>query len=364
MKDPNSKSLVREVILSTGLFLLAFLATAELLHTTIRSPLDLHADERSEKLEMIRQWHDKIFSAAFGSSHVHNGFSAKVFDAQLQGTPLATHTANLAIEGGSQTEQRVLALRFVGQLPINAPTDTPPQPCLVMLELGAGANFTNDHLIHPRAINIYDWQSLSFVRQLTDVSMPRVKRYGRIGYAVTASGLYYLNVGMLSNKIFAPPLSNSVLDDQTREDRRGQLRLPDAPEATSHIAQILAARPRDLPSTPGILVAGNSNLIAQLTEASPLKGVSFVYFEMPKVGDVNGATDFPDHISVPTKDGTKQVPIINLARPDRFPQLYNPVLWHDDSHLNGRGSEVLSALLAQQLKLWYASHGLPLHCGG
>ena len=240
----------------------------------------------------------------------------------------------------------------------------PSQPCLVMLELGAGANFTNDHLVHPRAINIYDWPTARFISHFVAPGMSKSQRFGRVGYALIASGLYYGNVGMLSNAIFSPPLNRKLIADQTADDRRGQLVEPENPAATSRIASLIASAPAKLPIVPSILTHGSSELIAQLAGASDVPDVSFVYFEMPKVGDVSGTQEFPDHLDVTTQHGTTEVPIINLARPDRFPQFYNAALWHDDAHLNGNGAALVSTVFAQQLKLWYAAHALPHPCGG
>ena len=141
---------------SLGLFLLGFCVMAAMLHVLVRDSLHLHADIRSEKLLIMQQWQGRAVSSSFGSSHMHDGFDPRAFDDELQGTAFATRSINGAVAGGSQSEQRVMALEFVRGLRW-PPVDTggqSPQACLVLLEITAGANFTNDHLVHPRAINI------------------------------------------------------------------------------------------------------------------------------------------------------------------------------------------------------------------
>ena len=341
----------REILLAAGLFVLGFLFAAALLHTLLPDPINLHADMRSEKLAMLASWQGRYTSAAFGSSHVHNGFDAKSFDRAFN----KTRSANLAIAGGSQSEQRVMALRFVRQL---TPPDV-PSACLVLLELGAGVNFTADHLVHPRAIDIYDLPTARLVTHFVTPGMSLTQRFGRQGYAVAAAGLHYANIGMLSNLIFAPPLDPALLADQTRDDRRGQrvesFSAANQPSMRRELASLDLAHPTPEPE---ILSPGHAELIEQLTRASPVHGLAFAYVKMPLINDPAHLPTLPDHLTV---DG-QQVPIVDLARPDRYPQLYNLRLWHDDSHLTGEGAALASTLLAQQLTLWYAQHGSPAPC--
>ena len=340
----------------------AFLLTAALLHTLLPDPMTLHADVRSEKLEMLREWHGQVFSAAFGSSHVHFGFDPRAFDHTLAGTPLATSSANLAIEGGSQSEQRVMALQFLNQLESPSASQIRREPCLILLEIGAGANFTRYHLVHPRAINIYDWPTTVFITHFLLPGASTEQRLGRIGYALTSASLHYLNTGMLSNTIFSPPLNQAILDDQTIDGRRGELVTAGSAQVTESIRRDNARHPPTLPLTNFPLTAGASDLVAQLATSPHAARASFVYFEMPKAGDVFGAYRLPDELDVPTSRGLLTVPIINLARPDHFPQFYEPALWHDNAHLNGQGAQVVTGVLAEQLKLWYATHPMPQPC--
>ncbi len=353
-----------EIARSLACFAMAFLVTAGVLHAALGDTLHLHADMRSEKLEMMREWHGNVFSAVFGSSHVHDGFDPRAFDRTLAGTPLATHSANYAVEGGSQSEQRVMALRFLKQLESPASAGAPAQPCLTILEFGAGANFTNDQLVHPRSINIYDWQTARLITHFVAPGMPLRQRMGRIGFALAGATLHYANVGMLSNAIFAPPLSQKMMTFQTADDRRGIDPQPENPWFVKDYQRRLADRPAVLPITQGIVTPGSYELIEELAAAATIPNVSFVYVVMPKTGDVLGAENLPDQLTVQTAHGAIEVPMINLARPDRFPQLYDPSLWSDPAHLDGRGAYLATQVLAEQLQQWYGGHGMPHPCGG
>lgn len=344
---------------AVGLAALGFITVAGLLHAAIRDPLHLHADARSEKLLMLDRMQGTVYSAVFGSSHIHNGFDPRVFDRDTVGSPAETHTLNLAIEGGSQAEQRVMALEFLRHL-----TPPPAKPngrgdaCLIMLELNAGANFQTMHLVHPRSINVYDWPTARFISHLTNPGMSLSQRVGRSGFAMAAFALHTMNVGMLSNRIFSPPIDEATYEEQTRNDQRGQkLEQVDA-KNDLYIRNELAHEPAHPATEQGDLTPGNSELIASLAAASPQPGISFVYFVYPKIEDLAAMPQYPDHLTV----GSREIPILNLARPDLYPAVYDPKLWHDPAHLDEAGAAVVTGLFAQQLKAWYAAHGAPPAC--
>jgi hypothetical protein len=347
----NGSSLTKAV----ASFLASFVITAGVVGLAIRDPLHLHADVRSEKLQIMQNSAGVATSAAFGSSHLHYGFDPRAFD--LGG--LRTHTVNLAVEGGSQTEQRVMALEFLKGL--KAPTaSSGPQVCLILLELNAGANFTNEHLVHPRSINIYDWQTTRFISRLTSPGMGLTRKAGRVGFAVAAMGLHYLNVGMLSDEIFAPPIDQTVLAYQTADDRRGIKITPVHDYETAAMQRLITSYPAGLTTSKGEITAGLADLISELAKASPVSNLSFAYVIMPRLDNLRSYETYPDEMDV---SGHK-VAILNLGRPDVFPQLYKAGLFSDDSHLNERGAALTSGLLAEQLRQWYATHGAPDRCGG
>ena len=356
MQPPTRATSPRHILAAIGACALGFVAVAGLLHLLIGDGLALHADIRSEKLLLMQQWRGQAYSASFGSSHVHNGFDPRAFDRALAGTPAETRTVNLAIAGGSQTEQRTEALEYLRHFQAPAP----PQACMVLLELNAGANFTNEHLVHPRAINIYDWPTTRFVWQLTSPDMGLRQRGGRMGYAIAAMGLHYLNVGMVSSAIFAPSLNREMLATETANDRRGLYVIADTPRVRSEIKAIIAARPESPTPAPLPLLPGNRSLVDELQKARPVKNLSMVYIVMPKLEDLTSYPVTPD--SITTSAG--QVPIVNLARPDRYPDIYQQQYWQDSTHLNEDGAALASTYLATALKSWYALHGWPARCGG
>jgi hypothetical protein len=351
----NRSSLLKAV----ASFLASFVITAGVVGLAIRDPLHLHADVRSEKLQIMQDWAGVATSAAFGSSHLHYGFDPRAFDRSFDLGGLPTHTVNLAVEGGSQSEQRVMALEYLKGLKAPA-AGASPQACMILLELNAGANFTNEHLVHPRSINIYDWQTTRFISRLTTPGMSLPRKAGRVGFAVAAMGLHYLNVGMLSDEIFAPPIDQTVFAYQTAEDRRGIKITPVRSFETAAMQKLIDGYPKGLTTSKGEITGGLADLVSELDKASPVRNLSFAYVVMPRLDNLRSYETYPDEMDV---SGHK-VAILNLGRPDVFPQLYEAGLFSDDSHLNERGAALTSTLLAEQLRQWFATHGGPERCGG
>ena len=355
--SPSAKT----IVLTVAFAILGFVTCAAILHAwiaCIRDPLYLHADIRSGKLQIMEEWQDRAHSASFGSSHVHNGFDPRSFDRALAGTPLQTRTINLGVAGGSQTEQRVMALEFLRHL--RRPSSASPQSCVLLLELTAGANFAPDHLIHPRSIDIYDMATTRFANQLTSTNMNLARKTTRLGIADFEMLLHYTNVGMLSNSLLPNLEADSQYEAETEADRRGVLNMQPSPLATKILASVIAKAPKHPVMVPGEMFPGNILLIQQLESAAPFPGVLFAYVVFPKLWDLEEEKVYPDSIHV---NGTS-VPVIDLARPDRFPELYRADYWFDDSHFDQAGAEAASAVLADQLKTFYAAHPGRLTCGG
>ncbi len=342
-----------------GLLALAgFVVCASVIHSALGDPFRLYAALRTEQLVVMDRLRDSSFSAAFGSSHVHNAFDPAAFDRQLQGTPLATHTVNLAIPGGSQVEQRATALEFLGGL--HAPRSSPngPKSCMVLLELSAGANMGTMFMVHPRTINMYDWRGVRLVAGLTGRQMGMKRSLGRVGFAVAASAMYYMNVGMLSNRIFRPGMNYETLNAALANDRRGAELMASVPRYLSSMQRIIGSARKAPQPVPADLLPGNYALVDELRTAARVHPLQFAYIELPLLANLTSYPVYPDHL----QSAGGAVPIVNLARPDLHPELYQLQYWHDDAHLNQQGAELATAMIANDLKSWYAAHGWPSAC--
>jgi hypothetical protein len=344
----------RHPIRTVASFAAAFIVTAAVIHFSLPDPLRLYANIRSEKLLLLQQWQGRVSSAVFGASHANDGLDPRTFDSALAGTPLRTTTLNLGIEGGSQSEQRAMALTFVSSL-----RPHPDQACFVLLELNAGANLTVDHLVHPRTIDIYDWKTVRFIHGLSTAAIGRKRGAGRFAYALAAAAMYYSNVGMLSNLVFTPPTDSQLMLHETEDDRRGLMNRQVPPGNAATLRRLFAQSPRTMIPRPEPLLPGNYALVDEIMKASPVKDLHVLYWVSPQTADMQSFPVYPAEITV---DGVT-TPILSMARPDLYPDLYQPQNWYDYAHLSASGAPLLGKHLATQLSDWYRTRPQQMSCG-
>ena len=335
-----------QIILSVLSLAAGFAVAAALIHGGIKDPLHLYAEIRSEKLAMLDLWQGRANSAAFGSSHVDNGFDPRVFDKEMGPASGTTPTLNLAVSGGSQTEQANLVEAFLQSLPAPAPS-APPR--LALLEISASANFTEDHLFHPRAINIYDLKTVELALQFADLRHIGLRRaIGRASFALIAGALHYCNVGMLSSQIFSPPMNQGLFEAQTADDRRGLTPNPMAPrDSRDWLADksLLNAHGVARP-VPAEIVEGNLVVLRQFAEQARRKHVRFVYFVAPRLDNLKTYPTYP--ASIPGPLGP--IWILNEGNPKIHPELFRADLWHDPLHLTTAGAALFTKILADDLR--------------
>jgi hypothetical protein len=337
------------------LFLLGFVLSAAILHVLIGSPFNLYAVERSEKLEILRRSNYAYSTAIFGSSHVQQGFDPRAFDAVLAGTPLAVRSFNLGIDGGAQIEQRLMALDFLDHLKPPATN----QPCFVMLEATADPTFATYFSSNPRQINILDWRSMRLILEFPPDGYKRPNQIHRRLISFSVAFNHLINMGMLSNRIFRPPYNEAVMLAETENDQRGMHHVPTNIYEQEDLARAFSRRASVPVAVPAQLFQGNADIVQDLHNAPNGDRVQLIWVVMPLLGDLVRYKVYP--ASEPTSFG--EVPILDLGRPDLYPQLYDRSLWLDSQHMNAQGSQLFSRLLAQQLLAW--AHDHPVHgCGG
>jgi hypothetical protein len=227
------------------------------------------------------------------------------------------------------------------------------------LELNAGANFRSDFLVHPRAINIYDWSAVQFALTLSDKNLGARRLIGRDLFAFAAMAMHYANVGMLSSFILKPPINQQLMQEETKNDRRGLHALQGFQEDLAPVSNAAGAPGPPVPVDQK-LVPGNYRLIDELAAVSNDPNVHFIYIVAPFYTDSTSYPRYPETIQTP--HGVE--PILSLDRPDIYPELFTPKYWHDAAHLNEQGAALASRLLADQLRTWYLDHHRNLNCGG
>ncbi len=337
------------------LFLAGFVVCAAFLHLLVGNTLALYGAERSEKLEILRRSGFAYSSAIFGSSHVHQGFDPRAFDATLAGTPLAVRSFNLGVDGGVIVEERVMALDLLKHL------KPPPgdKPCLVMLEANATPTFDLYFTSHPRQINILDAQSLRLLLAFPATGYTRMTKLHHRLAAFTAAFYHAIDMGMLSNRIFRPSFNEDSIRKETADDQRGIHFVPSTVGERSDLADAWRKRRFPPDRIPATLSPGHRMLMEELHRAPNGDRVQFVWVVTPMLMDLAIDDIYPPS----EKTSFGDVPIIDMGRPDLYPELYDRSLWTDSQHMNEQGSKVFSRVLAQQLLAW--SHDHPVHgCGG
>ncbi len=333
--------------------MVSFVSVALLIQFFIPAPSHLPVDGRSERLELLKFWSKDANVGVFGTSRINESVDPRLLDAGLSKINNHLKSLNLSLYGGSQTEQRFLASAF---LDMSAHTGT--KACLVILELNAGLNFPPENRFHPRAINLYDRETLDFVYHFSGEGLNLFRRIGRMAFALLAGAAHYMNMGMISTIVFPPPPLTLK-----EVERRGLVVHPvSEPYEIQRVHALFERRPEhpqvgDFPLQPG-----HHHLVDWLNNRAVSNGITppkFIYVLTPTLADMETTQETPEYMT--TSAG--EVPIINMARPARFPELYQQKNWRNAGHLSEAGSKVFSHLLAQQITAWLKAHPQALACG-
>jgi hypothetical protein len=334
--------MIKSIFIAIVFSVIGFVLSCVVISFLVGDPLQLYAEQRTEKLTLLARQGSGSCSAAFGSSHIHNGFDPRVFDQSLRGRGIDVTSVNLAVEGGSQTEQFAMAKNF---LATRAQTPARNQRCIVVLEANAGANFQNRHLVHPRAINIYDKEVAAVGLAFISPSLPVRRKLGRLAFVLAATTMHYLNVGTLANKIFVHAEDKDLLQRETDADRRGFLVEPPIPRDTAAVEESFRSKPQVPRSVGAALAPGPAALVSELLKVPNGNRVEYVYIVSPKLDDLVQFETYPDCVLV---DGMR-IRIVNVAQPPAYPNLYRQELWHDPNHLNASGAAEFTRSVAEQL---------------
>ncbi len=342
--SPNLEKPGSAALACLALAALAFVATIAAISVLGPVPMQLYAERRSEKLELLARFSNEYCSAAFGSSHVYNAFDPRVFDKTLAQAHLQIGSLNLAVEGGSHSEQYAIARRFTGAL---APASAAAASnCLIMLEANAGANTMPTHLVHPRSINLYDADVSSLVSAFATDDLGARRKYGRILHAVAAATMHYARVGMLASQIFPRALDEDLIAKLKADDRRGFLAPEGSVQESQRVSAAFAARSDAPPKRVAAATQGHVEMIARLAGSAPgAERLRYVWMVTPKLSDLSAYETYPDCV----QGGGAVALIVNVARPDVFPSLYRPEMWTNPSHMSEEGAAEYSRLLAQEL---------------
>lgn len=306
-------------------------------------------------MAMLGSRRSTVTAAAFGSSRVHNGFDPRVFDAALADSGYTVDSLNLALFGGSQTEQRALARDFSAHL---VRPDGRPSVCMVLLEINAGLNFQATNLFHPRSINLYDPDTVVFAMRFSGESLGTRRRLGRAAIAISAGVLHFANVGMLGEALF-DPIADTLSPKRTSEALRGFLNEDPTAAGLAGVRRAFEDRPRQAATQEVLILPGNRQLLADIASVAAVSNLQLMYFVTPSLDDLALAPVYPAVIDGPNGP----IPIFNFAQPSRYPQLFDEKLWRDPGHLSTTGATALTRLLAEEVRAWLTQTPNASRCG-
>jgi hypothetical protein len=327
--------------------MLGFVGACCLLRLLIPAPINLYAEIRSEKIALAMRWAGIVSVAAFGSSHVDCGFDPRSFDRAMLPAAGRPISLNLGVAGGSQVEQTAVALEFER---IVATSPAKRNAHILLMEANSGANFPRQFITHPRSINIYDSNALRLALQFSDPKLGLVRAIGRSLVAMADYALNFMNVGMLSAQLFRPSLNAGLVKTQTEADRRGLSPPPPSPidvKDTRDIYALMATLNSKPQSSPELITSGLCfEATSLLRDREGAARYTVIFFVTPKLSDLRSYQTYPNSVTC----GRHFIPIVNVALPETYAEIYDPKLWHDINHLNERGAAVYSRLLANEVK--------------
>jgi hypothetical protein len=329
-----------KVIGATLLGFFSAAASINIIFNLYVDPLDLYAKGRSEKLDILNTTEGRYSLAIFGSSRVADAFDPKTFDARLSNQGIkGINSVNLGVPGGSQAEQYAMATRYIEYLNKNK-----LKRATIILELTAGVNLKNMHLVHPRAINLYNHDVALFVSSFTTKKSRPLKFLGRSAYALAATSLYHLNLGFLSSTLFSPlniaDAPSHYIDNQKLDPVNSVVKESVPNDVTSKFSKALGPRL----TISFIEQPGYSGIINNLSKQASVNNtnVDFIYVVLPTLENLNFHIAWPSRI----KTSIGNVPVIDLSAKQ---QLLTPKCWKDIGHLNKTCSFIATKLIADYL---------------
>ena len=225
-------------------------------------------------------------------------------------------------------------------------------PCLLLFEINGGGAFNLQWMEHPREINEFDLTSAKLVFQFPPEPSSRLRQLHDRTAVLVSVTLHYLNTGMLSNLLFRPELRTDEYGSEIQDDHRGLYNPPSTAFTRSAVAEAIQHRPPAPRGEDRPISRGTVLILEDVHASRPQDQLRLVAFVLPTLNDLYVDGNYPT--SIQTSFG--EVPIINLARPDIYPQFYSQDLWFDKLHLNAEGARLVTAELASQIRAWYSLH--------
>ena len=330
-------------LLHTALFLLGLLGTSILLQSIDAMPY--FGSARPKFAHWLANG-DRYDTAVLGSSRVHEGFNPSVFDERMQQLGRTSRSFNLGF-GGMQPHDYFELGHTVADRP-HASLRRVIVELTSWLPRDAGDNWLTDkqiqgHTLRQLAPRLHTiWKS--------NVSWTERVQKSRTTVVHTCANFFRIGQGQRLVDDLLCASRDLPLKGTLKVRNEGIRNAAPVPEAADEHKQLLAKQ-RALDRTlefkrRNLLLSrfrGGFNFDAWQALDTRLRALAVepVYVVMP-IFD----------LGFQGRDAVAQIAqraiVIDLDRPDVYPELFELDLWRDTQHLNSRGAEVLSRCLAER----------------
>lgn len=332
--------------LHTALFLCALSGTAALLRHADEVPVWSWSRPRFVQACADVDRHDTVF---IGSSRVHSGVVPAVFDRRMAELGFRTESLNFAVSGlrGHDCDECIEWL--LDRRPARIRT--------MVIELNTfdqrlrGANWLADQDVEMHAPRQF-WRRVAGIRiakepwsdklkQLRFVTMHTLANAFRVGQGARlldallarARGLPVPGGAPVADRGFQAMEATAAAD--IREEAR---RLAEEPDRPRDLLSYKWGAEQVAAETGGFPMAAFDAVDARVRAA----GIEPIYVVMP-----SHYTGFFGRDAI--AEIAKRATVLDLDRPQQFPELFERALWFDPGHFNARGAEVFSADLAARI---------------
>jgi hypothetical protein len=329
---------------NTAVAIVAFLGMLLAVSQGIRRTVPTHAVILSEKMEYLTAHGDDYSILLLGSSHVYRHLIPPLLDREIQrATGTSVRSFNLGAPGLALPEAFVLLDRFFAA--------TRGHLDWVVVDTTLFSETTPENLLTRRDLDWHDWEeTLLACKYLVASRQPSSEKLDKVAAHWRALLMNYLGSGRVAEHARYHMDTDRLLDNSdlfyTLEDE-GYRSLDSETDPTYlERAQSFRAKVREGVTFKGhnkhgkyAAEAYRAHVFARIVGLADSHGARVAFFDPPRI------TAQPRTFDV---EGVPSPLVFDFQDAQRFPSLYDMSLWFDQSHLNRRGSDELTALLARE----------------
>jgi hypothetical protein len=312
---------------------------------------DPYVHNLSEKLERFGHIKDSVDAVFVGSSRVHRHLSPRVFDRVVAEHGHASRSFNLGVPASKMVEILAMLERLREM--------APPRLRWVLIEPdGLVVDIAEQNVRTSRAISWHDpAHTVLAIRSVLELGGPRVDRLAVTRRHLQASLYHAVNAGRLRDALvdaFAGrPSATSILEvlgpegdgfdpheltPSGRASGRHQSFVNDLGRYRRRVAR--TARAIKQP-TDDCLSGFHADILARMVTVVEAAGAEPVFVVSPVTESRCGVVEAARQGVIPT--------LLAFNDPDRYPELYRVENRYDNGHLNRRGAEIYTRMVATGL---------------